>query len=191
MQSRKIQDGNIERFDSTARPDDSKDHSDVPCSMAEDHQQLDIIKADPDPLSHLDLDNIEGDIDFVHFLGFGKQQLLQLKDTYFHYAPNLFEGLVGAITRPDHFGGPIRNVRSEYPLYYNMQNCVPNSNQIVNNLGMSGGIDLESEKNLEGKSPWLNGDIVYAFAPSSLARRESYSNYPASVKQLGKKLMIY
>ena len=71
----------MDRFDFATIPNESKDPTEGPSSMPSDYQKLDTIATESDSMSHNDLGNVEGDIDFVQFSGCGDHQMFQLKDT--------------------------------------------------------------------------------------------------------------
>ena len=154
--------------------------------MPAEHQQLGIITADSDPVDSLDLDNLDGEIDFMQFFGCESQQLFHLENTYCASVPNLFEDRAGAITRPEHFWDLIRNEISEYHLYYNVRNCLPMSSHFATNPGMFGGVNSESDENIADRYHWLNDHIVDSFGPSRL-RPGIILKLPGAGESLGNK----
>ena len=78
----------------------------------------------------------------------GDKQLFHSEDNYCPTVRNLFGAMTDVIARPDHFRDLIHNVKNDYPLYYNMRNCVPVSNQFLTKSGVVDEINFESGKTM-------------------------------------------
>ena len=97
--------------------------------------------------------------------------MFRLKDTYCSAVPNLFAGMTDAIARPEHFRDAINNVKSAYPMFYNMRNSSPAPNMFVTKSYAADETNIGPKGITAPKSPWLVGDIVDSFGPSRLPRR--------------------